>query len=353
MTQQIEEWVPDQRNLITFVLADDAAVEIPGLGSSWTIEISTAGAAVWLPGQGTKSEIGNGWYAYLTTESEASSSQPGPRSVRITHASIAQQNLEYTVLARDTGSVDVSFFVANSADGQPIPGATVWFTVSEADKEAAIWQGVTDFTGAAKDQAGNDPRLGIGVLYAWKYLSGWTDDRNPHQIDTSALQTFVSTMTEVPALPDLTAPPEAPTKPAYLWANPDQFQKYWFWDFGDAALYEQLWPLLRLASSRVTAALNSSDQLTCPRDEWGDEYLRELTIIIAGIMFNTPAVRLSNEQRQLYQLYVTEQLTLLRQGEVTICSGETARGYPAYEIARYGLTERNAARILAEERALS
>jgi hypothetical protein len=350
--QSTEEWQPDQENLITFVLADTGAIEVPGLGTSWDIEISVAGAGVLQTGQGTKSEIGSGWYAYLTTAGEASSSQPGPRSIRITHPSIAQQNLEYFVAARDVGSRVIQYFVANVADGQPLPGVQVWFTTTPDSNANPFWVGTTDFTGGVKGADGNDPRVGVGEMYAWKFLSGYTDVQNPHLINTDTTQIFAGSMAAVVEPPDPGGEIPPSVQPSYLWANPDEFQKYWFWDFGDEETYEQLWPLLRMASSRVTASLSASGQLDCPRSEWGDEHLKELVIIIAGIMFNTPAVRLSNEQRQLYQLYATEALRLLRTGELTICEGETARGFPAWETARYGLTERNAARIIAQEEML-
>jgi hypothetical protein len=74
-----------------------------------------------------------------------------------------------------------------------------------------------------------------------------------------------------------------------------------------------------------------------------------LNIIIAGTMLNSPAVRMSNEQRALYSLYVNEALVQIRDGDIQLCAGATGKMYPSWETARYGLTDRNTARMIVQD----
>lgn len=342
-----ENWLPDQPNLVTFIIDDDSGVEVPGLGTAWTIELSVAGGA-FVPALGTKGEIGYGWYSYVTTAGEADSSITGSRALRITHASARQQNLEYTVEPRVTGSVKVEYTVKDSDSGLGLASVRSWVTAEASNSDNPFWLGYSDVAGVLKDALGNLPRLPTGVLYLWKHHPGFIDDLNPHIIDTGALTTFEGTMTAIPAVvvPDEDA---GPATPAYIFATPDDFMKYWFWDFGDEQNYEQLWPLLRMGASRIMAALSSSDQADCSKDEWAMDYLRELNIIIAGTMLNSPAVRMSNEQRALYSVYVNEALVQIRDGDIQLCDGATGKMYPSWETARYGLTDRNTARVIVQD----
>lgn len=337
---------PDEPNLITFIIDDDSGVEVPGLGTAWSIEISIAGGS-FNAASGTKGEIGYGWYSYITTAGEVSSAVTGSRVFRITHALARQQNLEYTVEPRVTGAVEVDYTVEDSLTSLGLAGVRVWLTASAGNSTSPLWLGYTNFAGLLKDPQGNPPRLPVGTLYVWKHHPGYIDDDNPDVIDTSTGTVFTGTMTAVPdALP---AEDYSPVLPEYVYATPDDFQKYWFWDFGDDHLYEQLWPVLRLGGSRITVALAASDQLSCSRAGWAEEFLRELNCIIAGVMFNSPAVRLSNDQRQLYSQYTQSVLDQIRDAQLMLCDGETARNYPAYAEARYGLTERNTARIEVDD----
>lgn len=342
-----ENWLPDKPNLVTFIIDDDSGVEVPGLGTAWAIEISVAGAA-FVPATGTKGEIGHGWYSYVTTAGEADSSVTGSRALRVTHASARQQNLEYTVEPRVTGAVEVEYTVKDSGSGLDLASVRAWVTADASNSDNPFWLGYSDFAGVLRDALGNLPRLPTGVLYLWKHHPGYIDDQNPQVIDTATLTIFDGTMTAIPA-EVLPSEDVGPDTPSYVFATPDDFMKYWFWDFGDEQNYEQLWPLLRLGGSRIMAALSSSDQVDCPKGNWAMDYLRELNIIIAGVMMNSPAVRMSNEQRALYSVYVNEALVQIRDGDVQLCEGATGKMHPAWETARYGLTDRNLARIIVQD----
>lgn len=165
-------WKRGQPNLITFVLVDSNGQEVTGLGTGWTIQISKAGGA-FANGAGTKAEIGAGWYSYLATASEADT--VGPVAVKITHASIVQQNLEYVVEARVISAVEFTYTVTSSVGGTPIEGVQVWFSTDEAG-DHVVWAGVTDSFGIARDLHGNLPRLDAGTYFIRRQRAGFVFD---------------------------------------------------------------------------------------------------------------------------------------------------------------------------------
>lgn len=162
-------WSLNQENTILFVLVDQAGQEVPGLGLGFTLEIGrrNVGFAV---GQGTKFEIGDGHYGYEATAAEAAVS--GPLTVKITHPSIIQQNLEYVVETRAVNAVQFTYTVTSSLDSSPIPGVTVIIT-SDIGGNTPIWRGTTDAAGVAR-QNGELPWLDPGTYYLWRSHPSYT-----------------------------------------------------------------------------------------------------------------------------------------------------------------------------------
>lgn len=163
-------WVPNQRNLVTFILADANGDEVTGLDDAFTLVIGKAGGAL-VAGAGDKAEMGNGWYSYLATVAEADT--PGPVSLSITGAGVKQQNLEYVVLERTVTAVPFTYTLTNSATLLPIEAAKIQFCVSN-DGSGVVWTGYTDAFGVARDAAGNLPRLDPGTYYVFRTKQGFT-----------------------------------------------------------------------------------------------------------------------------------------------------------------------------------
>lgn len=130
---------------------------------------------------------------------------------------------------------------------------------------------------------------------------------------------------------------------AYVTA--EEFTAYWFWAFDKEARVE-LNPLLRSSAGRIRMSLKASGQNNCSIDPDAEDYLKELNMIAAAVMFNMPCVRLSPEQRRLYAEYLNEQLRLIRTGEIELCAGHTGSQYPAFGVAEYGLSTRIRAEII-------
>lgn len=165
-----ETWVPNQANLITFVMVDANGTEVPGLGAGYTMEVSKAGGA-FAPAAGTQAEISDGWYSYLSTAAEANT--VGPVSIRVNGAGCVQQNLEYVVEQRTTGGTAHTYTVLNTVTGLPIAGVSVLF-YTDALMTNLVWSGITDAFGVARDAGGFLPVLTPGTYTVRNIKAGYT-----------------------------------------------------------------------------------------------------------------------------------------------------------------------------------
>lgn len=162
-------WRKQQPNTILFVLSDSNGTEVTGLGSTFTLRIRKIGGS-FISGAGTKSEVGLGWYQYVSTAGEANTS--GPIAIVVTGAGVIQQNLEYVVEDRVVGAVEFTYTLTNSSNSDPIPSADVSFSIS-ASPEDTVWRGITDAFGMARDLNGNLPRLTPGTYFIFSYKPGF------------------------------------------------------------------------------------------------------------------------------------------------------------------------------------
>lgn len=163
-------WKKNQPNTILFVLIDSSGNEVTGLGNSFSIQVSRAGGT-FSAGSGTKSEVGNGWYKYVSTATEANTS--GPVALVVTGSGIIQQNLEYVVEDRVVTAVEFTYTLTSTVGSVPIPGADISFSVN-GNPANVVWTGVTDAFGVARDLNGNLPRLTPGTYYVFSYKPGYT-----------------------------------------------------------------------------------------------------------------------------------------------------------------------------------
>jgi hypothetical protein len=162
-------WRINQPNTILFVLVDSSGNEVAGIGSAFVLQISKAGA-VFSASAGTKSEVSNGWYKYVTTAAEADTS--GPVAIRITHASTVQQNLEYVVQDRVESAVEFTYTLTSTVGGVPIVGAEV-LVYTDSGATNFVWGGNTDAFGVARDPYGALPRLEAGAYAFFRYKTGF------------------------------------------------------------------------------------------------------------------------------------------------------------------------------------
>lgn len=170
-------WELNQQNEIKFVMVDSSGGMVTGLGSGYTLEISKPGNNAFVASGGTKAEIGDGWYYYLSTAGEADTI--GSAALKVTGTGAIQQNLEHVIEQRTPGVVFFTYQVTLADNVTPVTGATVWVTLDLAGTVQVGHLYVTDSNGYAKDSNGNDPLLPTGTVYFWKFKQGFVDNQNP------------------------------------------------------------------------------------------------------------------------------------------------------------------------------
>jgi len=151
-------------------MVDAAGAEVPGLGGGGlTLELSKDGGA-FIASAGTKAEVSDGWYSYLSTVGEADTI--GPIAITVIGAGCVQQNLEYIIMQRVSQGIEFTYTLTDSVTGLPLNGARVQFA-TDAAMANIVWVGVTDAFGVARDDDTNLPHLDAGTYYVRSRLSGY------------------------------------------------------------------------------------------------------------------------------------------------------------------------------------
>jgi len=104
---------------------------------------------------------------------------------------------------------------------------------------------------------------------------------------------------------------------------------------------------LDVTAGDIHAARAASGGCDCTLASWAHEHLEKLNIIEAGIFHECPCgdPKITDEQRRLYQEFITDQLAQIRDGRIELCEGATGSEYPAIGIAEQTVTEFNQALI--------
>ena len=164
----MSDWTYGQRNLAKFIILDTAGAELPGLGDTFTAEISL-GEGPLQAAAGDCAEIGGGMYSYLATVDE--SLAPGPVGLVITAPGAQQQNLVYRVETAVVRARRFIYTVTDDTTGLPVAGAYVWVTRG-LDYTLAIQSGYSNAAGQVAFW------LEPGRYYYWRTRDGW-DASNP------------------------------------------------------------------------------------------------------------------------------------------------------------------------------
>jgi hypothetical protein len=104
---------------------------------------------------------------------------------------------------------------------------------------------------------------------------------------------------------------------------------------------------LDVTAGDIHAARAASGGCECTLASWAHEHLEKLNIIEAGIFHECPCgdPKITDEQRRLYQEFITDQLAQIRDGRIELCEGATGSEFPAIGIAEQTVTEFNQALI--------
>lgn len=121
-------------------------------------------------------------------------------------------------------------------------------------------------------------------------------------------------------------------------------------DLTDVEQVAQINAALALSAGDISAALAASGQCSCAEAAWAAAYLAHLNVIIAAVVQRCACgAQLSEETRMNLQIWIDNQLTLLRTSKLSICEGDTGAEFPAFGIAEIAWTDWNAAVIVSNQ----
>lgn len=103
-------------------------------------------------------------------------------------------------------------------------------------------------------------------------------------------------------------------------------------------------------AARINASLRATAQCNCTFTSDAKVFLEELNIVAAALLIYCPdcSRRLTDDQKKFYNGWLSEQLALLRTGEIDLCAGATGIHYPAVGWAEQSVTEFSAARLILD-----
>jgi len=135
---------------------------------------------------------------------------------------------------------------------------------------------------------------------------------------------------------------------AYATAN--DFAAFWCIEFSPDE-EPQINRALQMASTPIHAARASNKACDCSLDEWAETYLTQLACILAATTYNCKCsnLALTVEEKRMYMEATTADLALIRTGQTELCAGETGTDFAVVGWAQYSFTERNAAKIIAND----
>lgn len=109
--------------------------------------------------------------------------------------------------------------------------------------------------------------------------------------------------------------------------------------------------ILQIAATAIHAARAASGGCDCTLAEWASDYLMQLNCLLAVAVYNCRCsnLKLTQEQKEMYMTAAREDLTLIREGKIELCAGETGTDFAVTGWAEQATTEFAAARIIAND----
>ena len=135
-----------------------------------------------------------------------------------------------------------------------------------------------------------------------------------------------------------------------LWAAPSQYAAFWCVEIGGCDEEATVKNYLRRASSSINMAIKAQGACDCTMSSESIAYLRDLAIVLAVVYHSCPCARphLSDAQLALYSRQASDELSMIRKGEIELCAGQTGSDFPAIGWASQSWTPFNAARLIHE-----
>ena len=107
---------------------------------------------------------------------------------------------------------------------------------------------------------------------------------------------------------------------------------------------------LNIVAGDIHAALAAVGACDCSLSSWGANYLAEINIILARLMYDCPCQsRLSDRQRELMGAQVDKRLENIIDGTLDVCAGATGSKFPVIGWASIGWTEQTQREIAVKD----
>ena len=105
--------------------------------------------------------------------------------------------------------------------------------------------------------------------------------------------------------------------------------------------------MLDLSAASIHAARAATGGCDCTLASWASDYLAQLNVVSAAIMYACPCSEpIPDDRKQSMLDWLNNQLELIRTGKLELCAGATGSEYPAISYAEHGNTAWNSARII-------
>jgi hypothetical protein len=158
------EWQPNSSNTVNFQLVDTSNDPVTGIGAAFMFSLIVPETSVFTDGVGTKSELGLGWYRYVSTPAE--SATRGEVLVAASGVGTTQQNLTYQIGDVVAGLGSVQHTINVQVGGTNIDGAEVWITSDIAGTKLVAGTLTTNAQGNVNFW------LDGGTYYVWVQAAG-------------------------------------------------------------------------------------------------------------------------------------------------------------------------------------
>lgn len=109
--------------------------------------------------------------------------------------------------------------------------------------------------------------------------------------------------------------------------------------------------ILQIAATPIHAARAATGGCDCSLPDWANDYLMQLNCLLAVAVYNCRCsnLKLTQEQKEMYMTAAREDLTLIREGKIELCVGETGADFAVTGWAEQGMTEFARAQIIAND----
>jgi hypothetical protein len=137
------------------------------------------------------------------------------------------------------------------------------------------------------------------------------------------------------------------TCPEY-YTSPERYTDFWCVEIADTDEADQVKNYLRRATSTINMARQAQGACDCVLSTASTQYLEDLSIVLAVVYHKCPCARpsLTQAETQMYLDQVSNELRMIRTGEMELCAGHTGSDFPAIGWAEQSLTDFATANII-------